>query len=94
MEQHPYRHDWYRSVDAITERNSRGRVIGVVREERCRHCPTLRFTRIDTNVWERRGKPRYKYEKGKKIIRVTARDYLRRLFLDTTDLPQELFGAR
>lgn len=92
MEQHPFRHDWYRSVDQVTAKNSRGRVIGVIREERCRYCNTMRLTHIDTNVWERRGKPRYKYEKGVKIIRVTARDYLKRLFLETTDLPQHLFG--
>lgn len=94
VEQHPYRHDWYFSVDAVTDKTSRGRVIGVVREERCRFCTTLRFTHIDTNVWERKGKPRCRYDKTKKIVRVTARDYLRRLFLDSTNLPRELFGAK
>lgn len=93
MEKHPYRHDWYKSTDVVIQRNSRGRIIEVKRHEDCRFCGTKRVTRIDTNVWERKGHPRYIYIKGQKIIRITARDFLKSLFLETTDLPHELFGA-
>lgn len=93
MEKHPYRHDWYRSTDVVTDKNPRGGVIGVRWNEDCRFCGTKRITHIDTNVWERKGHPRYIYVKGQKITRIAAQDYLKRMLLDTTDLPQELFGA-
>ena len=92
IEQHPKRHDWYRATDFVTDKNTRGRVIGVRRVEECRYCPTTKVTLIDTNLWERKGHPYYKYRKGVVIQRIDPREFLKRLFFATTDLSPSLFG--
>ncbi len=86
IEEHPIYHSWYLKGDYVTARNSRKRPIEVAREEQCKHCPTVRITKIDVNTWWRVGHSRYKYVKGVKIIRVTKEEYLKKEFLATTDL--------
>jgi hypothetical protein len=93
VEQHPYHHDFYRCTDYVLDKNCRGRVIEVKRVEECKFCPTKRITIIDTNVWERKRKPYYKYDKGFTIKRVSARTFLMNNFLSTTNLSTDLFGV-
>jgi ribosomal protein L37AE/L43A len=88
VEQHPIHHDWYRVEDIITARNSRHRVIEVSRHEYCSSCGTTKITKVDTNVWELKGRPRYKYAKGQTIVRVGKNYHLRKTFTATSNLPE------
>lgn len=90
VEDHPVFHDWYKATDYVEAKNSRGRVIEVKRVEECRACPTLRITSIDTNVWEKKGPSRYKYDKDTTIERISRQEYLRQTFLASSDLPEEV----
>lgn len=97
IEAHPRYHDWYKSVDEVTARNSRNRAVEVKRTEECSACPTIKTTRIDCTVWEDwrvLGKSVYHYLKGTTIVRISYSTFIRDRFLATTNLPMEDFGSK
>lgn len=84
IEDHPYRHQWYKSTDYVHERNARKRLVTVKRVEECEYCDTQRITLIDVLVWERKGYPYYKYNRHQLIRRIEKADWVKREFLRTT----------
>ena len=92
VEDHPYRHQWYKSTDYVHTRNARKRIIVIKRVQECEFCDTQKVTLIDVNVWERKGHPQYKYNRRQVIRRIEKNEWLRREFLRTTsdEIRQEL----
>lgn len=84
VEGHPFFHEWYLHGDFVDQRKGQ-RIITVRREERCQHCPTERITVINCTQWMivRRW---YKYVKGVTIVRVGKSEWLKKEFLQTTNL--------
>jgi hypothetical protein len=85
IEDHPIYHKWYLRGDIVTERMGR-RPLVIERHQRCQYCPTERIDTINVRTWQPVRKPRYKYVRGTKIVRMTKETYLRFEFLKSTDL--------
>ena len=85
-EPHPILHEFTLVNDEIIERNSRKVPVLIKREERCEHCGTLRFTRIDVYRWQILGTRQYKYVRGVQIVRMSKNEWLRKTFVSTTNL--------
>lgn len=91
VEQHPWLHNWYLKGDYVKVRNRRGRISTVRRVEKCHYCPTLRISHINTltKAWEVTSRY-YKYARNVTIVRLTKSDFVKREFLSTTDLPEDV----
>ena len=86
VEPHPILHEFTVVNDEIVERNSRKVPLLIRREERCEHCPTRRFTRIDVYTWSIIGSRTYKYDKTVEILRMSKAEWLRKQFILSTNL--------
>lgn len=86
VEPHPIFHEFTVVNDEIVERNSRKVPVLIKREERCEHCGTLRFTRIDVYQWTIIGSRQYKYVRGVQIVRMSKSEWLRKTFVSSTNL--------
>jgi hypothetical protein len=86
VEPHPILHEFTLVNDEIIERNSRKVPVLIKREERCEHCGTLRFTRIDVYRWQILGSRTYKYLPGVTIVRMSKHEWIKETFLKSTNL--------